>query len=219
MGRSCLGGCIRFFVAAVLVLAGIFLVLTWVGPRLLEKYAGWLVVASTEERADAAIILGGGDGERLHAGVQLYKAGRAGYLLITGPDVPLLKVYSTEDSLTQGEAKRRIAVRRGVPDDSILLALGPTSTWQEALRARSESESHHWNSIVVVTDPFHTRRTKATFERVFRGSPIRIGIYHLPEGRSAQKVERWWTRESDYMAVVTESMKLVFYVYSYGIRP
>jgi uncharacterized SAM-binding protein YcdF (DUF218 family) len=212
-------GCLRslFTFVAILVVAG--LAARWATPRLLEAYARWLIVDDPPVRTDAAVVLGGGEGERLFAAIQLYKTGKTGCLLITGSAVPLLKVYSLEDSLTQGEAKRRIAVRKGIPTDSALVALGPTSTWQEAVRARKEAEERHWGSITVVTDPFHTRRARATFRQVFKGSPIKVRIYHLPEGRSGQLVTRWWSRESDYMAVLTETMKLAFYVFNYHVRP
>lgn len=215
-GRS---GCLRRLMTTVLVLIVAALVLRWAGPRILEAYGRWLVVEDPFEHADAAVALGGGDGERLVAAIQLYKSSRAASVLITGPNIPLLKVYTGEDSLTQGEAKRRIAIKRGVPADRVLLALGPTSTWQEAQRTRREAEANGWKSIVVVTDPFHTRRARATFHKVFGGSPIQVAVYHLPEGRSSQTTARWWRREGDFMAVINETLKLFFYAYEYRIRP
>ena len=89
-------------------------------PRLLQSYARGFIVGDTLEPSDAVVALAGGDGERMGAAIGLYKRGLATKLLITGPDTPLLPVYTGEDSLTQGEIKRRIAVKRGVPAESIV---------------------------------------------------------------------------------------------------
>jgi uncharacterized SAM-binding protein YcdF (DUF218 family) len=213
------GGCGRFLLRGLLILGGLYFVLRLAGPWALESYARWLVVDDPARRSDAVVALSGGDGERLHAAIQLYKRGLAGALLIVGPDVPFLKVYSGEDSLTQGEAKRRIAVRRGIPADSVVLALGSTSTIEEARQSLAEARARKWRSMLIVTDPFHTRRARATFHKVFDGSGITLTMYHLPESRSAQRIPRWWTRESDSMAVFTESVKLVFYAVNYRVWP
>jgi uncharacterized SAM-binding protein YcdF (DUF218 family) len=206
--------------AKLAALAVLVTLLLLAAPYLLEAYARWLVVEEDPTpRSDVVVALSGGDGERLHASIQLYRVGLAKSLLIVGSDVPLLKVYSNEDSLTQGEAKRRIAVRRGVPEDSVLVALGPTSTLEEAARVLEEARTHQWRSIIVVTDPFHTRRSRATFRSVFKGTGVRIALYHLPEGRSSQNTRRWWRRESDFIAVTTETLKLGFYAYRHGIFP
>ena len=87
------------------------------------------------------------------------------------------------------------------------------------MRSLEEARLQRWKSIIVVTDPFHTRRSRSTFRTVFRGSGIGVRMFHLPEGRSSQSVRRWWRREYDVMAVTTESIKLVFYAYRHGVWP
>ncbi len=205
--------------------------LTWIGivlvvvvvwriaPFLLDRYARWLIVQDPVPKSDAIVVLSGGDGERLHAAIDLYKQGRADNLLIVGPDVPFLKIYTGEDSLTQGEAKRRIALRKGIPPEAILTSLGANSTWAEAQSALREARALRWRSIIVVTDPFHTRRARATFRKVFNGSGVAVRMYHLPIGRSSQNPEHWWDRESDGVAVFTETLKLFFYAHTHGVWP
>src|SRR5690606_37015922 len=150
----------------------------------MNAYARWLIVEEPFERTDVALVLGGGEGERLAAAIQLFRNERAGGIVILGPDAPFLKVYSGEDSLTQGEAKRRIAVKKGVPDSLVTLVLGAQSTYEEALTARDASLGSRWSSIAVVTSPFHTRRARATFRKVFAEQDVEVKIYHLPIERS-----------------------------------
>lgn len=217
-GHGCL---VRFAATMIVLIVAAFLV----RAPVLEGYARWLIVEDPlpgrdgRPAADAVVALAGGDGERLHAAVNLYRERAARALLITGPDAPLLRVYTGEDSLTQGEAKRRIAVKRGVPAEVAFVSLGATSTWEEAIDVRRQAEAHRWTSLVIVTDPFHTRRTRATLRQVFAGSDIAFAVYHLPLDRSAQEVTRWWTRESDVMSIFTETVKLAFYWRHHGVKP
>lgn len=213
--QGCPSGCFSRL-AGLIVLA----VLAWfLAPPVLTAYARWLIVQDPVERADAVVALSGGEGERLHASIGLYKRGKAGCLLLVGPAIPLLKVYSGEDSLTQGEAKRRIAIRKGVPPDSAIVSLGATSTWEEAQTTLMEARARGWRSITLVTDPFHTRRSRATFHKTFQGQSVRIGVYHLPVERSTYDPQKWWTRERDLMAVLTETVKMIFYAYHHHVYP
>jgi uncharacterized SAM-binding protein YcdF (DUF218 family) len=170
-------------------------------------------------RADVAVVLAGGEGERLGAALRIWRQGRVRALLITGPDVPLLPVYTGEDSLTMAEVKRRIAVKKGVPPGDVWVALGATSTYDEAHDALRALRDHKVRTAIVVTSPFHSRRARATFRRVFRGSGIDISLETLPADLSAEQPNRWWTREREMMAVFTESAKTVFYWNRYGISP
>jgi uncharacterized SAM-binding protein YcdF (DUF218 family) len=212
-------GCLALLLRGAFLLLLLYLFLRFAGPPLLQAYAGWLVVQDPVRPSDAAVALSGGEGERLLAAIELYKRREARALLIVGPDVPLLKVYTREDSLTQAEAKRRIAVRRGIPPDSVFVALGPSSTYEEAERSLQEARDRGWRTLLIVTDPFHTRRARATFRHVFRGSGVHLAVYHLPEGRSSQSRIRWWRRESDLMAVFTETVKMVFYAVHHHVNP
>ncbi|MBD3161409.1 MAG: hypothetical protein GF346_04285, partial [Candidatus Eisenbacteria bacterium] len=90
----------------VLLAAGVLVLLFL--PGILTAYAGWLIEVDPPREADVAVVLGGGVGERLGAAVEIWREGRVPAILVTGPDEPLLPVYTGEDSLTQGEVKRRL---------------------------------------------------------------------------------------------------------------
>ena len=206
---------LRNLLVFVLILVGIRVA----SPRLANAYANWLIVSDPLETADVAVALSGADGERLLAAIELYKTGTVEKILIVGPEVPILKVYSGEEGLTQGEAKRRIALRRGVEEDDILVELRASSTYDEAHTVLEVAAREGWDEVVVVTSPIHTRRARATFRKVLAGSGVRVEMYHLPVGRSSQDPTDWWQREADSVAVATETFKMVFYVYKYRILP
>jgi uncharacterized SAM-binding protein YcdF (DUF218 family) len=188
-------------------------------PSILTAHARWLIEVDPPVHAEIAVVLGGGEGERLGAALRIWKEGRVPAILITGPATPLLRVYTGEDSLTQGEAKRRIAVRKGVPDSSVYLALGPTSTYEEAVTVRGFLEERKIRRAIVVTSPFHSRRARRTFLHIFRDSPVEITLETLPLDLSYHRPEQWWTREHDMMTVFTETLKTLFYWNRYSVRP
>lgn len=205
----------RVLIGVLLVIAALLLI----ARELRDRWGSWLIETDPPAQGEVAIVLAGGEGERLGAAVQIWRARRVSALLITGPDVPLLPVYTGEDSLTMGEVKRRIAVRRGVPDSSVWVSLGPTSTLEEAIRAREVLEERRVRRAVVVTSPFHSRRARRTFLMAFRGSGIDLSTETLPVGKSQDNPRRWWTREHDLLAVFTETVKLLHYWRRYGVRP
>lgn len=188
-------------------------------PAILDAYGRWLIRTDPPSRADVAIVLGGGEGERLGAAVRIWREGRVGGLLIVDPGIPLLPVYTGEDSLTMGEVKRRIAIRRGVPEERVLMLRGPMSTYDEAVASRPLLEARGVRRAIVVTSPFHSRRAGATFRRVFRGSSVAVSLETMPLSVSQDRPARWWTREHDQMAVFTETVKILFYWNRYGIPP
>ena len=204
-------------VLAVLLL--IVLILIVAMSSLLTAYGRWLIRTDPPAQADVAVILGGGEGERLGAALRIWREGRVPALLITGPATPLLKVYTGEDSLTQGEVKRRIAVRKGVPESNAWLLLGPTSTYEEAVAVRAELERRGSRRAIIVTSPLHSRRAGKTFRHVFRGCPIHLTLETLPPDLSQDQPQGWWTREHETMAVFTETLKILFYWNRYGIPP
>lgn len=204
----------------ILLSLGILALLVWLSlPAILTACARALIRTDPPARGDLAVVLGGGEGERLGAAVRIYKQGRAGGLLITDPGVPLLPVYSGEDSLTMGEVKRRLAIRRGVPPDRVWLLEGGTSTYEEAVGSLRFLRDHGAAEAIIVTSPFHSRRARATFRSVFAGSGIAIHLETLPLAESEEQVARWWMREEETMAVYTETVKLFYYWCRHRVRP
>ncbi len=206
---------VRILVVLLLLLLLLLLAL----PSIMTAYAVWLIDSDPPIKAEVAVVLGGGVGERLGAAVRIWREGRVPAILITGPSDPLLPVYTGEDSLTQGEVKRRIAIRRGVPAGDVWLVLGATSTYEEAVLMRKELLQRRISSAIIVTSPYHSRRASRTFLKVFHNSGIRLTVETMPPGLSEDSPQSWWTREHDMITVFSETAKLLYYWNRYGIRP
>jgi uncharacterized SAM-binding protein YcdF (DUF218 family) len=106
--------------------------------------------SSTPARADAVVVLAGGDGERLDKGLELVRAGVAPALVVsTGPDELCANQYEFEvfcflphpdDTRGEAEAIGRIAKQQG------------------------------WHHVVVVTSDYHATRARLLVERCFSGT-------------------------------------------------
>lgn len=203
----------------VLAIAVLLVSAVLLAPRILEGYGRWLIRPDPPGRADVAVILGGGEGERLGAAIWIWRDGRVRELLISDAGLPVMPADSGRGFLTGGETKRRSAIYYGVPASAIRMIEGAKSTHDEALLVRSYLESRGTRSAIVVTSPFHSRRARATFRQAFRGSPVHVAVEIPPDSLSDHRVARWWTREHETMAVFTETVKILFYWRRYGIPP
>lgn len=171
----------------------------------LTDLARLLIVSEPPRSVDAILVLGGGSGEREQAGAQLYLEGYA-----------LRVITSGKTHLTPGE-KRSFAeisaanVRElGVPEQAILQLADTDSTRDEAVDSLALAKSKGWRSLIVVSDPFHMRRSAWAFRKVYQGSGIALTFVSAPD--SWFRLDRWWTRERELIAVTQEYEKLLLYL-------
>lgn len=137
--------------------------------------AGWLICLvaiagwsrrSSSEPADAIVVLGAAQyggrpspvlRSRLDHALGLYKAGRAPRVVLTGGRRP-------GDLISEAAAGRRYLVRRGIPNDHILLeSTGRTSLASmqgaaDVLRTQGDSLAARRPRVLLVSDPFHMLR-------------------------------------------------------------
>ena len=147
MKRWCAG------LAAALVL--------WLGA-----VAAWIAVGPAvtgSERGETAIVLGAaviGDQPspvftaRLEHALTLYRADRAGRILVTGG-------RSAEDSLAEGAAGAAWLQARGVKATAILIEDRSKTTRQNLINARLVLGEAATAPVLIVSDPLHMRRALA----------------------------------------------------------
>lgn len=124
-----------------------------------------LIVADPVEPVDAVVVLSGGGGDRLALAVEMHEKGLAPNLVITD---------------TKGVANRllvREAEASGFPGDSIYITnLQVESTVDEARAVREFAQDQGWTALMVVTDPYHSFRTRFIFRQELRTSGIEIFV-------------------------------------------
>ncbi len=200
---SCLRRCLlaaAVFASACLALAGTVL---WFA-------AGWLNVPDAPARADAIVVLSG-DALRVVYAADLYRQGLAPKVLLTieARGRPLRKLDEIGVAFPRTEAVyREVLVKLGVPDAAISTVGGEvpsTAAEADALRAAlsgTAADSH----LLVVTSPYHLRRTRMIFTDRFAAGQVRI----VPTPYDPFP-ERWWTDQDAARNVLLELAKIVFY--------
>ena len=178
-----------FVVLAVLVYATRQ---TW-----LPAVGGALDISSLLRQADVIVVLGGGDGDRARYAGQLYHQGLSRNLIATGAPV------GTDTGAVDLE-------RWGVPPGAIVLANGTQNTYQDALRTRQLMLTHGWHTALLVTDPYHIRRSFWTFRSVFQGHDL--DVWPAPVVGGWFHASHWWQSEQGFVAVNDEYLKLVYYI-------
>lgn len=174
---------------------------------LLVNVAGFLIVPTDITQSDVVVPLGGGTGERLDKAADLYRAGYASKVVITG----VVGVGSGGGYWLDAVLKE--LYDRGVAPGDVLFERKARSTYGEAVGLKSLLEEKGYKSAIVVTDPPHLRRATYVFGKVFAGSPVRL---HFSSSAPAWfRAEEWWKDETNFFFVVNEYQKLIYYLMKY----
>ena len=72
-----------------------------------------------------------------------------------------------------------------------------------------------WQQIVLVSDRYNLRRVKWTFQKVL-GSEVTIQTSAIP-ATSAVADSYWWRHPESRRWVISETYKLIFYWFYYGL--
>jgi uncharacterized SAM-binding protein YcdF (DUF218 family) len=163
-------------------------------------------------KADAVVVLGGGEQYRPFEAARLYREGCIAKILI-----PNVKSSLTERlglTLPCSELNRRILLKQGVPE-SALIFIGDqvSSTYEEAMAVREWIQRSGARAIIISTDLFHTRRVDWLFHKLLAKTGVVINIDALsPEEYAAAN---WWQHEEGLIAFNNEVVKYLLYRFKY----
>jgi uncharacterized SAM-binding protein YcdF (DUF218 family) len=182
-----------------LCVAGLLVPSVW-----LPAFGYALDVSPDPRPSDVIIVLGGGEGDRQRYAGELFERGLAPRVIATGAP-------------TGSDANARELIGWGVPPGSIILANGTQNTHDDALRSRQLMEQHGWKTALLVTDPYHARRSLWTFRTAFAGSSLQVAPVPVADGWF--DANHWWESKSGFVAVNEEYGKLVYYVVRGFVAP
>lgn len=197
--------CLTFGTAFLLTMLPVFGIVVMTAGRFLTSI-------DTLSLADAIVVLGGdgADFARLRQAIRLFHQGYASTVVLC---TPLSK--NVDHHCSPAQQKLEVAQRFGLPADAAIITYGVQSTYDEAIHLQRLVRQHGWHSLIVVTDPFHTRRAGRTFRTLLPD----VTIYVSAALNSGYNVHRWWQTEESLMAVFSEAIKLTFYWTKYGVAP
>jgi uncharacterized SAM-binding protein YcdF (DUF218 family) len=186
----------RLAVAAAVATAALLIVLLLAGDR----PARFLVVEDPPLATDAVVVMAGDPAyERTTAAVAFLKATGRGTLILTGGDAG---PGDSADSL------REKAIALGVAPDRIRVETTSHSTREAMVATAPLLRSIGARTVTLVTSPYHARRASAAARRAWPGVTVRS----LPASPSTWTAERWWSRPSGRRVVVSEYVKLAYYL-------
>lgn len=172
----------------------------------LPAIGGLLIVSDPLARADAVVPLGGGERDRVTQAAGLVVDGYAGWLVTTDVELDLPGIRDSWPTLV-----RREAAWQGVPAERVVDAPGlVTTTYGEALALRGLMLDRGWRSLIVVTDPLHTRRARLIFRDVLGEAGLRVIVQGVAD--APYTAQTWWRSEEGLRYAWTEYLKLVYTV-------
>jgi len=199
----------KCFYRCALSVLGIALVAAVALAVALSLAASWLVNQDRPEKSDAIVILAG-DPARAFYAADLYSQGFASKVYISRPirlpNQRLLDELGVPFPRYE-EIDRQILIKKGVPDKAIsIFDQAAASTVDEAMFVAKLLGGRNLR-LLVITSPYHVRRTRMVFRDLLPGADIRI-VATPYEAFPAQ----WWKSQDAARNVILELAKIVFYL-------
>lgn len=133
----------------------------------------WLVVENRPVKADAVIVLGGGDASRLRKTLELHETGFARELVLVDrskSDWDHIANTMCPDCVLEGK--------------KVTYVTGSTSTQTDAQLTLPVCLNKGFRRVLVVTDPYHSRRANIVFKRVYAKNDIEVTMLHTGDYRN-----------------------------------
>lgn len=178
----------------------LLVVVVLTSPLILRGIGALLIYADPLKEADSVVALSGDTGERVAEAARLYQKQYASYLFITYTDEP------ARDALI------RAAVMEGIPADRVIVTeMQVSNTVDEARAIKALAKERAQDSLIIITDPFHTLRTRIIFRNVFRGSGIDVQV--RPVGGHWYRSTTWWRTAEGRRYTLEEYLKILLYFF------
>lgn len=177
-------------------------------------FAENLIVEKPLEKADVILVLAGSSvyTERTEKAAEIYRQGSAPKIVLTDDGEQSGWSRTEQRNVPYVELARRDLIAQGVPADNIEIVVpNGSGTIYEARIVKEKALENGWQSIIIVTSAYHTRRALWTFEKVFAGDTVEIGIVGAPTGRQTPAPFEWWLTALGWRLVGGEYVKSFYY--------
>ena len=156
-------------------------------------------------KADAIVVVSGGQTTtRAEKGIELYKQGLAKNIIFSGA--------ALDDGPSNASAMRDQAIEAGVPASQILTDTDSQNTYQNAVNSKRLLEDTNSKNIILVTSPYHQRRTHDTFTQVLGPE---YGVENASSYDDRWSKSSWWGTTFGRNISISELQKLT-YIYLTG---
>ena len=113
------------------------------------------------------------------------------------------------------EINYQLLLKRGIPATAITILPGEAATtFDEATALASFLAERPRARVLVVTSDFHSRRSRWIFARTLGDRAEQITLVSAPSDDLL--MDSWWQDEEGFVTILSEYLKLAFYVVRYG---
>lgn len=179
----------------------------------LPSVGRWLDVSTPPRKTQYVMVLGGANDRRPFVAAALHRRGYTQQIIIPtlapSPDVLSGNAPPTH------EVMKRVFLNRGVArEDLLILDTQIRTTFDEAEALRQFLASRPDAEVAIVTDDYHTRRTRWVFRRSLGDQAANVYFIAGPvEGVTA---DNWWKTRKGLKAYTSEYLKLGYYWCRFG---
>lgn len=99
--------------------------------------------------------------DRILKGVELYKQGKAEFLILSGGSGALFG-----DVFSEAELLKKFIAKFGIPSDRIIVEANSRNTYQNAIETAKIINKHGYKKILLITSAFHMFRSHGCFTKV-----------------------------------------------------
>ncbi len=189
------GSGIFFFIIAVILFG-------WLALRAIGSF---IVVSDPLREAGAIVVLSGGEPDRLVEAGRLYNEGYSRKIIVTQTNFD----YIDPETQTATWKIQRVADLGVAKEEVYITGEIVNNTYEEAVEVLKVMQSHGISSCIVVTDPYHSRRTKVVFNDVFRSSGLTVLIHSVPD--QWYKASTWFESVDGWKITISELVKIMGY--------
>ncbi len=164
---------------------------------------GLLIIADPLRETDAIVVLSGGsDRSRLEEGARLFKNKQAHWIILTE-----VTPRSGESNSNTTALSKEVLWELEIPDSAILVThKAAGSTQEEAKEVCGLMKEKNFQTATVVTDSYHTFRTRLIFGKAITGSGLHISVH--PARNSWYRSTTWWMTKEGRTATFSEYTKI-----------
>ena len=180
----------------------------------LLQFGGNILIADDPlpARVNATVVLQGSivaEKARIAGGIDLLQRGVADKALLS---VPKESYWGQSiPPVARAYLERNYGVDLASRVEFCEMPAGVNSTTQEVTTLSSCIQDHHWQSVIVVTSNYHTRRARIIWRRITRHDP---NLHVFVEGVADPEFRQpWWRHRQSAKIWVLESSKLVWTIF------
>ena len=159
-------------------------------------------------KAEAIVVLAGGNGNRIETAARLYHEGFGQKLLFSG-----FRVYP---GTYTSSLMKKYALKLGVPADKIITWIPDVevSTRGESIANLELLNKNRIKKIILVTSAYHTRRAKLMYKNAVSllGYDIEFLVHPAPD--PFVPIEGWWKLRTGQKGMFLEYVKSIAYYFN-----